>query len=80
MKGTTCTETVCQRNSSETAQQNFNQTKQKASVYEEEDLGLFKWKGHTFLHQVIITKLQKYFHDIITSFLLNHWANFIIYI
>ena len=28
------------------------------------DLGLFKWKGHTFLHQVIITKFQKYIHEI----------------
>ena len=35
MKDTT--ETVCQHNFSETAQQNFNQTKQKASLYEEED-------------------------------------------
>ena len=41
----------------------FNQTWQKASLGKE-DLSLFKWKGHTFLHWEKITKLQKYIHEI----------------
>ena len=34
------------------------------SILGKEDLSLFKWKGHTFLHWEIITKLQKYIHEI----------------
>ena len=39
---------------------------------------LFKWKGHTFLHKEIITKLQKYIQ--FKNLLLNYCASFIIYI
>ena len=30
----------------------------------EEDLSSFKWKGNTFLHQEIITKLQEHIQEI----------------
>ena len=39
----------------------------KKSSLGNEYLSLFKWKGHTFLHWEIITKLQKYIHEIIKS-------------
>ena len=43
------------------------------------DLNLFKWKGHTFLHQeIIITKLHRTFTKFKNLLILNYWANFII--
>ena len=53
---------------------NFNQTGQRVSLGEE-DFSLFNWKGHTFLHQEIITKL----HEKFTKFKnILYWAYFII--
>ena len=34
------------------------------SIPSKEDLSLFKWKGHTFFHWKITTKLQNYIHEI----------------
>ena len=58
---------------------NFNQTWQKASIGKE-DLSSFKWKGHTFLNQEIITKLQKNIHEIKKSSPPELLGQFTIYI
>ena len=57
----------------------FNQIWQWATLVEE-DLSLFKWKGHTFLHWEIITNCKSIFTKLLNLLLLNYWTSFIIYI